>query len=440
MLVQGECDVNEPAARASGVVQFHAPGDDRRNRRITDMLIEIEFPIVTTGTPIRSAKSKTVVFKDSIKVDIPTFSREESSVALTVPSWPASPEQASYFGVDGDLFVSTSFAVPANGVIPHTINVNPTASVLTADMDKALVHLGETLRKDRYSAISTALHPPELAQLFEKGLTPSRTGVLRQQPTISLRTLNDIGVAEIDMGDVESQRSKFRDHMGSFIIVDGVFKQRVPEPLYAVDIGMENATPTVRIVLPVPGKRLRNHSWSTAMMAYFAGDKLEEAVAYAENLKRVQIGRTITPKIPEHPIQVNDSSYLKCNDESESLTAVADMMLLIGVQNLFPDAVASDTPLQRARQHRRMLEAASTDALGAWKSLQASLESGDADELPEAMQRCLKIIDGHGECVFTSSRLPSAVVDVALAKWEGREVALKIDARSGPHAWQSMTA
>jgi hypothetical protein len=382
----------------------------------------IEFPIITTGTPARSSKRKTVVFRDEINIEIPDFPLQGSRRALTVGGR-LGTHGTDYWGVDGRLFTSTQLRAPLNGRVLHSIGIDPTATILTEHLDERISDLGRQLRKNRYSTVGASLHPPELAAFFTKGLSQAARPIdLSNKASIVLPTLDELNLQDVDMEDVDRQRAKFFRHLDEFVIIDGEFKRLTPEPLYVVEVGSTPiSAPKIAIALPPRDRPLRQSRQNGEAVAFFTADRYDEARAYAEEIRRAQEGETPDVLQPDRLIAVRDISYIKHDDERESLLVAAGNMLSSGFANIFGAPDKLDGTVARAK-----LEASSTEVLLAWKNLQAATEDLDIEAVPIAMRRCLDIVDGEGRSIFTSPVFTASVFEVVMNKWETRAVTLDL--------------
>ncbi|MCV9964164.1 hypothetical protein OIU34_19970 [Pararhizobium sp. BT-229] len=387
------------------------------------MIIAIEYPITTTGRPARSTKDKTVVFKDTIQYDFPECAASDRGVVIKAGNQPGF-EAAEYFGIDGGLYGRTWNKVPKEGGIPFVVGLRPHADVLTSHLEKRLLELGRTLRDRHSTAVATALHPNELAEHFANGLTTSRTAVRTPETQVKLPSFEELGLKHVDTGEVEKQRAAFLAHLSEFVIADGEFLRKVPEPVYAVKIGYpaytggEGSVAEIVQVTPPRDRPLHRMQEYVNAVAFFAGNRLDDALAYAREVKAAQGEGPREVTMPRR-IEVRDSSYLSFDDERESLLVMAEHMAENFMRGMFGHR--DNLPKAYVRQG---LEDVSPESLVAWKALTTAMADDDHEELPAAIRACLDVDSREGQELFAGFPMPRAVVEAALRKWDDREVTL----------------
>lgn len=387
------------------------------------MLISIEYPITTTGRPPRSPKDKTVIFRDTVHFDFPEYGPSDRRVAIKAESQPGF-EAAEYFGIDGGLYGRTWHKAPKRGEAPFVVGLRPQADVLTSHLEKQLLDLGRTMRDRHSTAVATALHPNELAEHFANGFGTSRAAVRTPETEVRLPSLEELGLKHVDMVEVEKQRAAFRSHLSEFVIADGEFLRKVPEPVYAVKIGYpsgqggEGTVAEIVQVTPPRDRALHRMQEFVNVVAFFAGNRLDDALAYAREVKAAQGEGPREVTMPRR-IEVRDSSYLAFDDERESLLVMAEHM----AENFMKGMFGYRDSLPKAYV-RKGLEKASPEALIAWKALTVAMADDDHEELPVAIRACLDIDAREEKELFAGFPMPRAVVEIALRKWDDREVRL----------------
>lgn len=387
------------------------------------MIIAIEYPITATGRPPRSPKDKTVVFRDTVYFDFPEYGPSDRRVAIRAESQPGF-EAAEYFGIDGGLYGRTWHKVPKGGEAQFLVGLRPQADVLTSHLEKQLLDLGRTMRDRHSTAVASALHPNELAEQFANGFSTSRMAVRTPETQLRLPSLEELGLKNVDMVEVEKQRSAFRAHLSEFVIADGEFLRKVPEPIYAVKIGYPAGQggdgSVAEIVQVTPPRDRPPHRMIeyVNVVAFFAGNRLEDALAYAREVKVAQGEGPREVTMPRR-IEVRDSSYLSFDDERESLLVLAEHMAENFMKGMF--GYRDSLPKGYVRQG---LEKVSSESLIAWKRLTTAMADDDHEELPAAMRACLDVDVREGKELFAGFPMPRAVVEIALQKWDDREVRL----------------
>lgn len=396
------------------------------------MIIEIEFPVTVQGRPARSPKDKTIVFKDTIRFDFPDYGPSEVRTAITADTKDMLALER-YFDIDGELYGKTGVKVPADRRMPFVLSIRGGADELTAHLEDDLNKLGVKLRHRNSTAVATELHPKDLAEFFVAGLN-SQLHVNRDaEGAIQLKTLDELDVKGIDPVAVEAQREELMLHLSEFVIVGGTFLRKALEPVYAVTAGFPSdganrgSAPEIRVVDQSRTAALHRMKEHSQVVAFFAGDRREEAVEYAREMKLAQCGEAFEPEVKPRRIQVHDASSLKFDDERASLVIMAEKMAASFLRETigFRAEVRSDAV-------RTGLENASTDSIIAWKALTAAMEAADHEALPTAMRTCLDVDAGEGKSLFTGYGTPPAVFEVALRKWDNREVMVDFSASSLP--------
>jgi hypothetical protein len=401
------------------------------------MLVEIEYPIVTTGIPARSPKRKTVVFKDTVIFDFPEYTAAEAPVALLVPG-PQGFLPTEYHGIEGKLYAHPS-RVPGNRFHEFVLGLRPTGDALTGHLEKSLLELGQALRTRNSTSIATELYPPAVADHFAKGLAHEhrRMGAPVRYDEVRLPNIEEIVVRDLDMDEIIRQKANFLSHLSEFVVLDGSYYRETPEPVYSVSVGYPDFTtgvgsdgtpPTVKIVKPERGGQI-HRTQNTAVVAYFAADRLDDAMEYALAMKATQTDKVFEVERPGE-MQVFDPACLTFDVEGETLLVMAEHMAENVIGGMFG---LGSTQLSK-QELRSSLTRVSTETLHAWKRLTSAMESGGIEELHAVVEECLGMRDGDGGNPFVGFPLTVPMFEAAMRKWADREVALDFTARSGPGA------
>jgi hypothetical protein len=404
------------------------------------MIIEVEYPITTTGRPSKATKSKTVVFRDVARIDIADYGPSAKRPAMLVDG-PPGFEKSPYYGIEGRLYSETAQKAPSDLRSRLVISLRGSDNVLTRHLEKDLVDLGKRLRNNHSTAMATALYPNELATYFADGLQSTRAAARADLVPVILPTFEQLDVRDLDMGEVERQRAAFAEHLSEFVIVDGWFMRTVPEPVYRVSIGYpayegdgplggsEGSEAKVEMVLPPRDKQLHKMQEHVNVVAFFSADRYADAMAYANEIKAQQDPGPRKALESPRLIRVKDESYVTFDDEKASLLMVAENM----AKRFMREALGYQDTHNNERI-RAAFEKAPIDVIVAWKCLTSAILSEDLNRLQKAMQDCLDVQEGAGAEYFADSHLPAAVIETALAKWDDREVSFAIDPATGPRA------
>lgn len=402
------------------------------------MILEIEYPITTTGRPNKATKSKTVVFRDVVRFDIPDYGPSAKRLAMLVDG-PPGFEKSPYYGIEGRLYGETAQKAPNDRHSRLVVSLRGSDNGLTRHLEKELVDLGKRLRNHHSTAVATALYPNELAIYFADGLQTTRAAARADLVPVILPTFEQLDVRDLDMAEVERQRAAFAAHLSEFVIVDGWFMRTVPEPVYRVSIGYpayegngplggsEGSEAKVEMVLPPRDKQLHKMQEHVNVVAFFSADRYADAMAYANEIKAQQGPGPREALEATRMIRVKDESYVTFDDEKASLLMVAENMARRFMRETlgYQDTHHND-------RIRAAFEKAPIEAIVAWKVLTSAIKSEDLNRLPRAMQDCLDVQEGTGAEYFADSHLPAAVIEAALAKWDDREVSLAIEPATGP--------
>jgi hypothetical protein len=198
------------------------------------MIVEIEYPISIEALPARGKNTKTVVFKDSVRVDIPVYDGHERVLAMRTTGRELQ-EGRSYWGMGGALYTALSSGLPAAEFIPYDLTLTGAQNHIVSDVHSELMEKLKRLRSSFQAQLSSALHPKSLADALIEGMnwtgTPNHTGRL----PIPLSRLTDIPLREFNEADIENQKNSFRRHMENFAISDGALYRKATEPMYYVD-------------------------------------------------------------------------------------------------------------------------------------------------------------------------------------------------------------
>jgi hypothetical protein len=404
------------------------------------MILEIEYPITTTGRPNKATKSKTVVFGDVVRIEIPDYGPSAKRPAMLVDG-PPGFQKTPYYGIEGKLYGETAQKVPQDRRFTLTISLRGSDNVLTRHLETELVELGKKLRNHHSTAMATALFPNELASYFADGLQTTRAAARADLVPVILPTFEQLNVRDLDMAEVERQRAAFAEHLSEFVIVDGWFMRSVPEPVYGVKIGFpayegdgplggaEGSAAKVELILPPRDKQLHKMQEHVNVVAFFSADRYADAMAYANEIKPYQGPGPREALEAARLIRVKDESYIRFDDEKASLLMVAENMArrflreALGYQNSHSTDKVRDA-----------FDTAPIEVIVAWKVLTAAIKSEDVDRLPGAMRDCLEVQERTGTEFFADSHLPPAVIETALAKWDDREVSITMEPSRGPRS------
>ncbi|MCS4088414.1 hypothetical protein [Rhizobium sp. BK176] len=403
------------------------------------MILEIEYPITTTGRPNKAAKHKTVVFRDVVRVDIPDYGPSAKRPAMLVDG-PPGFQRTPYYGIDGRLYGETAQKVPRDRRSSLVISLRGSDNVLTRHLETELVELGKKLRNHHSTAVSTALFPNELANYFADGLQTTRAAARADLVPVILPTFEQLSVRDMDMAEVERQRSAFAAHLSEFVIVDGELMRTVPEPVYGVSIGYpaygepgadrgsEGSAAKVEMILPPRYKQLHKMQEHVNVVAFFAADRYRDALAYANEIKTHQGPGPREALEAARLIRVKDESFVGFDDEKASLLMVAENMARMFLKEAlgYQDSHSKD-------KIRGALDKAPIETIIAWKALTAAINSEDMSLLPGAVQDCLDAQRRTGTKYFADFQMPPAVIEAALAKWDDRAVSFPIEAVTGPN-------
>ncbi|MBY3157298.1 hypothetical protein HFO56_33780 [Rhizobium laguerreae] len=403
------------------------------------MIIEIEFPITTTGKPAKATKSKTVVFRDAVRFDIPDYGPSAKRPAMLVDG-PPGFQPTPYYGIEGKLYGQTFQKVPSDRRSPLVVSLSPRDNVLTSHLENALVELGKTLRNHHSTAVASALYPKELADYFADGLTTTRAANRADLAPILLPTFERLSVQDLDMAEIERQRAAFAAHLSEFVIVDGEFMRSMPEPVYGVTIGYpahegggrphlasEGSAAKVELILPPRGQQLHRMQQHVNMVAFFSADRHGDALAYANAIKPHQGPGPADASAAHRRIRVRDASYVKFDDEAASLLMISENM----ARNFLRETLGYQNSHSTERI-RGAFEGAPIEAIVAWKTLTAAISAEEQDDLPVAIRNCLEVQQATGTGYFAGYAMPPAVIEMALAKWENREVSLAFQSPGQP--------
>lgn len=398
------------------------------------MIIEVEYPITTTGKPARSNKTKTVVFKETVRFDLPEYSSSEARVAISVPG-PQGFLPTDYLGIDGKLYYDTVNKVPRSRQYEFVLGLRKSADILTAHLEESLLELGKHLRRRNSTAIASELYPSVLAEHFARGLGHSGASNNRPETEVRLPSIDEIEVKDLDMAEVDRQKHAFLAHLSEFAVVNGSLIRTIPEPVYSVSVGYadsntgtptEGTPPVIHIVKPDREGRLYAKN-NTNVVAYFSADRLDDAIAYAIEMKAAQTDKQFEVKIPGE-IRVLDHSYLTFDAERESLLVMAEHMIVDGMTRIF-NRRNDNISMSAVRQG---LDRVAADTLLSWKRLSGAMEHPNHEELGWAIRECLGHYDHYGQKVFVDFPLTAEMYEAALSKWENREVSVNIGVAPSP--------
>jgi hypothetical protein len=401
------------------------------------MIIEIEFPIITTGKPVKATKTKTVVFRDVVRVDIPDYGPSAKRPSMMVDG-PPGFQRTPYYGIEGQLYDATAQKAPRDRSSTLVIGLRPSDNVLTHHLESALIDMGKKLRNHHSTAMASALYPNELAEYFAAGFRTTRAAARLDLNPVVLPTFDQLSVSDLDTAAIERQRAAFSGHLAEFVIVDGEFMRTVPEPVYGVSIGYpahggaghlrsEGSAAKVELILPSRGEPLHKMRENVNMVAFFSADRYADALAYANAIKPLQgQGPREAIEAPRR-IAVKDEAYVRFDDEAASLKMVAENMA-----RSFLIETLGHRDSHAAEKVRQAIEDVPLDVLVAWKRLTSAIKAGDMDMLPEAIQDCLEVQEETGIGHFARFAMPPAVVEMALAKWDNREVSFSIEPSPEP--------
>ncbi|MCZ7862496.1 hypothetical protein O9X98_14070 [Agrobacterium salinitolerans] len=402
------------------------------------MILEIEFPITTTGRPLKTSKSKTVVFRDVARVDIPDYGPSAKRPAMLVDG-PPGFQRTPYYGIDGRLYCETAQKIGSDQRSPLVISLRPSDNVLTHHLESELLELGKKLRNHHSTAVATALFPNELANYFADGLQTTRAAARADLVPVILPTFEQLSVRDLDMAEVERQRAAFAAHLSEFVIVGGELMRSAPEPVYAVSIGYpayegkgphlgsEGSSAKVELILPPRDKQLHKMQQHVNVVAFFSADRYADAVAYANEIKPHQGPGPRGALEAERLIHVKDETYVRFDDEKASLLMVAENMARSFLNETFGYQNSHTT-----EKIRSVFDTAPLEAIVAWKELTSAIRLEDMERLPGAIQNCLDLQERSGSDYFARFVMPPAVVETALAKWDNREVSLAIEPSPRP--------
>lgn len=194
---------------------------------------------------------------------------------------------------------------------------------------------------------------------------------------------------------------------------------------YPAGQGGDGSVAEIIQVTPPRGRQPHRMMEYVNVVAFFAGNRLEDAFAYAREVKVAQGDGPREVTMPRR-IEVRDSSYLSFDDERESLLVMAEHMAdnfmkgMFGYRDSLPKAYV-----------REGLEKVTPESLVAWKRLTTAMADDDHEELPAAMRACLDVDAREGKELFAGFPMPRAVVEVALRKWDDREVRLGFEPARG---------